>query len=221
MRPLDGPRIPSASGRTGSLVVLLHGYGADGGDLITLAHAWARQLPETAFAAPHAPEPLPAAPIGGRQWFSLTFRDPDELWRGATAAGPTLDRFLDAELARHGLAPDRLALVGFSQGAMMALHSGLRRSPPPAAIVGFSGVIAGPEHLSPVTGARPPVMLVHGAADEVIPVEAIEITREALARAGFAVEWHIARELGHGIDAAGLALAGSFLAEMLGRPSGV
>lgn len=211
---LDGPRI-NPPRKAASLVVLLHGYGADGNDLIALAEAWRPLLPATAFVAPHAPELLPFEAMAGRQWFDLTMRDASELRRGTLAAAPTLMRFLDAELARHPLPPDRLALVGFSQGTMMALHVGLRRPIAPAAIVGYSGVIAGPEQLSAEITSRPPVQLVHGEADEVIPVAALAITREALAAAGVPVEWHIAPGLGHGIDADGLALGGRFLAEHL------
>ncbi|MEW5962111.1 MAG: dienelactone hydrolase family protein [Pseudomonadota bacterium] len=211
---IDGPRIAPRQ-RATSLVVLLHGYGADGNDLIGLAEAWRDLLPATAFVAPHAPQPLPFEAMGGRQWFDLTMRDPTELRRGTLAAAPALTRFLDAELARHALAPDRLALVGFSQGTMMALHVGLRRSVAPAAIVGYSGVIAGAEHLRAEIACHPPVQLVHGELDELIPVGALAITREALAAAGVPVEWHIAPGLGHGIDPEGLALGGGFLAEHL------
>src|SRR5690606_36541998 len=180
-------------------------------------------LPGTAFVAPDAPEPLPEVGFGARQWFTLTFRDPGELWRGASLAGPALDRFLDAELARYRLLPDRLALVGFSQGTIMALHVGLRRRAAPAAIVGFSGLIAGPEHLAKDISARPPVQLIHCELDEVIPVEAIHMTREALAAAQVPVEWHIRPGVGHHIDPTGLKLAAHFLAQMLGSqvdPSG-
>ena len=211
---LDGPRI-TPPGEVASLVVLLHGYGADGNDLIGLAEAWRGPLPTTAFVAPHAPQPLPFEAMGGRQWFDLTFRDASELRRGTLAAAPALDRFLDAQLARLGLPPDRLALVGFSQGTMMALHVGLRRSVAPAAIVGYSGVVAGPDQLAAEITARPPVQLIHGEADEVIPVGALSLTREALAAAGVPLEWHVAPGLGHGIDEDGLRLGGHFLAHHL------
>src|SRR5690606_33255080 len=161
MKLLDGPRKEPSQPVT-SLVVLLHGYGANGADLIDLADALAPALPGTAFVAPDAPEPFPEVGLGARQWFPLTFRDPGELWRGANLAGPVLDRFLDADLERYRLAPNRMALVGFSQGTIMALHVGLRRSAAPAAIVGFSGLIAGAEHLSGTVKSRPPVQLIHG-----------------------------------------------------------
>jgi phospholipase/carboxylesterase len=217
MRELVGPRREPTRPPAGALVVLLHGYGANGEDLISLADAWRSLLPHAAFVAPDAPETLPpAAGFGGRQWFELTFRDPGELWRGVSAAGPILDRFLDLELKRYELRPERLALVGFSQGTMMALHVGLRRLTAPAAIVGFSGLVAGPEHLATGIRVRPPVQLIHGEADDLIPLEALHVTREALAEAQVPVEWHVRPGLGHGIDPAGLALAGSYLVEHLG-----
>jgi phospholipase/carboxylesterase len=214
MPHLDGPRIVPRHRAPSSLVVLLHGYGASGDDLIGLAEAWRPRFPDTVFVSPHAPQALDAG-FGGYQWFPLTFRDPGEYWRGVNAAGPALERFLDAELARYAVAPERLALVGFSQGTMMALHSGLRRGQAPAAIVGFSGMVAGPEHLGSGRLVKPPVLLIHGEADSVIPIEALHVTREALARAGLAVEWHVAPALDHGIDAEGVACAAGFLARAL------
>src|SRR5262245_35920186 len=126
-RLLDGPRLAPRHGRATALVVLLHGYGANGDDLIALAEGWQARLPAAAFVAPNAPETIPGMP-GALQWFALTFRDADELWRGVVAAEPHLNRFLDRELARLELGAERLALVGFSQGTMLALHVALRRS---------------------------------------------------------------------------------------------
>lgn len=211
---LDGPRLaPASGGAAHQIVVLLHGYGANGDDLIALGREWRQRLPDAAFVAPNAPEPIAMSPFGGLQWFELTFRNERELWRGAQAAAPVLEAFLDEELKRHDLDERALALVGFSQGTMMALHVGLRRSLAPAAIVGFSGVIAGPEHLAAQITVRPPVLLIHGETDDVIPAEAIHLTREALAGADVLVEWHIRPGLGHGIDAEGLALGGTFLSD--------
>src|ERR1700685_3349564 len=141
---LDGPRLSPKSGVAQQLVVFLHGYGADGNDLIDIGRAWQQILPHAAFVSPHAPESCGQAPVG-RQWFSLTFRDPNERWLGVNKAAPQLQRFLDAELARHQLPPSALALVGFSQGTMMALHVGLRRAVAPAAIVGYSGLFVLPD----------------------------------------------------------------------------
>jgi phospholipase/carboxylesterase len=211
--PLNGPRIEPRGGRASGLVVLLHGYGANGDDLIALGDGWRRSLPDAAFVAPNAPQSIPGM-YGGLQWFPLTLRDPSEYWRGVAAAQPALDRFLDAELARYRLTADRLVLVGFSQGTMMALHVGLRRAAAPAGIVAYSGLLAGPGHLAE-TKARPPVLLVHGEADDMIPVEALHMAREALAGAGIPVEWHVRPGLGHGIDAEAQWMAGHFIAQTL------
>jgi phospholipase/carboxylesterase len=211
--PLNGPRIEPRGGRASGLVVLLHGYGANGDDLIALGDGWRRSLPDAAFVAPNAPQTIPGVP-GGLQWFPLTLRDPSEYWRGVAAAQPALDRFLDAELGRYRLTADRLVLVGFSQGSMMALHVGLRRALAPAGIVAYSGLLAGPERLAE-TKARPPVLLVHGETDDMIPAEALHMAREALAGAGIPVEWHVRPGLGHGIDAEAQWMAGHFIAQTL------
>src|ERR1700751_6091585 len=120
---LDGPRLETRSGAASQIVVFLHGYGADGNDLISIGEAWQPLLPQAAFVSPHAPEPSGMAPVG-RQWFPLTFRDPNERWVGVNAAAPILNRFLERELQRRNLPATALALVGFSQGTMMALHVG-------------------------------------------------------------------------------------------------
>jgi phospholipase/carboxylesterase len=213
---LDGPRLEPRAGAAKKLVVFLHGYGADGNDLIEIGRAWQQVLPDTAFVSPHAPEPCAGAPMG-RQWFPLTLRDPDERWRGVNAAAPILNRFLDTELARRKLPPSALALVGFSQGTMMALHVGLRRATPPAAIVGYSGLFvlppeAGPESVKAEIAARPPVLLVHGDRDDLIPVQALFHATQALAALEIPVEWHVSAGIGHGIDQEGLRQGGEFLA---------
>ncbi len=213
--PLDGPRRAAASGKASSLVVLLHGYGASGDDLIELAALIAERLPDAAFAAPHAVETMPYPGPPAYQWFPLTELDPEALIAGTRKAAPALDKFLTSELSRHALPPSRLALVGFSQGTMMALHVGLRLAQSPAAIVGLSGVVAGASLLADEIKCRPPVMLVHGAADDVIPAGALHMTREALAACGVGVEWHLREGLGHGIDEDVIALTASFLAQQL------
>jgi|SRR5580704_11940055 phospholipase/carboxylesterase len=218
---LDGPRLTPRSGAPRELIVLLHGYGADGKDLIEIGRQWQRLLPHAAFVAPNAPERVPMSPVG-RQWFALTFREPNERWQGVTQARPALDAFLDAELQRHALPPSALALVGFSQGTMMALHCGLRREKAPAAIVGYSGLLVlepGKERESVKAEARskPPIFLVHGEADDLIPASALFESAEALAEAEIPCEWHLSPRLGHGIDAEGLRQGGEFIAAAFAR----
>lgn len=160
----------------------------------------------------------------GRQWFALTMRDPDERWRGVVKARPTLDAFLDAELAKLGLDETALALVGFSQGAMMALHVGLRRRKAPASIVSYSGALIGPEHLGEATargprGETPRVLMAHGDQDEVIPIDALFDGSESLAKANLPCEFHLSMGIGHGIDGGGLTHGALFVAAGFGlRP---
>ncbi len=213
---LDGPRLAPHAGTARQLVVFLHGYGADGNDLINIGREWQPYLPQAAFASPHAPEPCAEAPPG-RQWFPLTFRDPNERWRGVNKAAPALHRFLDAELSRHKLPPSALALVGFSQGTMMALHVGLRRVTAPAAIVGYSGLLVVPpdgdlEAFAAEIKSRPPVLLVHGDQDPLIPAQALFQATQGLAALGVSAEWHLSAGVGHNIDGEGLRHGSEFLA---------
>ena len=216
MAELDGPRLAPRNAPARQLVVLLHGYGADGNDLIDIGQAWQSLLPHAAFVSPHAPQPCAQAPVG-RQWFPLTLRDPRERWSGVNEAAPALDRFLDAELKRHNLPAAALVLVGFSQGTMMALHVGLRRAAPPLAIVGYSGMLVLPGGKDPAAivaeiRARPPILLVHGAADDLIPAQALFHAAQGLAALEVPVEWHLSHGVGHGIDGEGLRHGGEFLA---------
>jgi phospholipase/carboxylesterase len=226
---LTGPRLEAKSGRTKQLVVFLHGYGADGNDLIELGQQFRALLPDAAFVSPHAHERCSGAPMG-RQWFALSAsravddsRAADDRWTGAEAAKPIIDAFLDEELGKYGLDESRLALCGFSQGAMMSLHVGLRRKRAPAAIIGFSGLLVGPEHLGEAKardakGAPPPILLIHGDQDPMIPVDAMFIAGNDLAEANFPVQWHMSIGVGHGIDAGALRHAGLFLAKAFGVP---
>ncbi len=215
MVKLSGPSmLPRAGGSPRQLVVLLHGLGADGRDLLGLAPLLAGRLPRAAFHAPDAPQPCDMAPYG-RQWFSLQDRRPEAMLQGALRAAPALDEFLDALLASHGLGDDRLALVGFSQGTMMALHAALRRPRPVAAVLGFSGALVGAERLAAEVRSRPPVMLVHGDADDVVPVEAMFLAAEALGGAGVPVQWVLRPGLPHSIDPEGIAIGGRFLESLL------
>jgi len=203
---LSGPTLLTARGSATHLVVLVHGYGADGQDLIGLAGHWRELLPTVAFAAPNAPSRIPGGP--GYQWFPISRIDPHEMQKGVEVAGPGLDEYLDAELKRLGLGPEKLALVGFSQGTMLSLHLGLRRAVKPAAIVGFSGLLPG---APPAAADIPPILLTHGDSDTVIPPQAMFLAASQLGLAGAAVQWHLARGMGHGIDPEGLMMAGLFL----------
>lgn len=215
---LDGPRHEGMghgnAGKARALVVFLHGLGADGNDLISLAPLLAPLLPDTAFVSPHAPFPCDMAPMG-RQWFSLQDRDPDVLLEGVAGVAPSLNAFLDAELAKHGLTDDRLALVGFSQGTMTALHTALRRPRACAVVVGFSGALLKPESLGEEIASRPPVLLVHGDADPVVPFEAMAIAEEAMGLNGVPVAAYARPGLGHGIDQEGLQLCAVALVQHL------
>lgn len=210
-----GRRGPRAAG---ALVVFLHGYGADGADLLGLADVLAPHLPGVAFMAPDAPEPCRGNPFG-RQWFPIPWLDGSSeaaAAAGLAAAARDLDAFLDARLADEGLAADRLALVGFSQGAMMALHVAPRRTAAVAGVVAISGRLLAPERLAAEAVARPPVLLMHGDADEVVPFASMAQAGRALDGAGFEVWGHVMAGTGHGIAPDGLAAALGFLRDRLG-----
>tara|TARA_R110000868_G_scaffold42158_20_gene143082 strand:- start:3542 stop:4216 length:675 start_codon:yes stop_codon:yes gene_type:complete len=211
MATISGPGMAAASGVTRQLVILCHGYGADGNDLIGLAPHWQDMLPDADFISPNAPQRCDAG--FGFQWFGISRLDPVELMRGVEAAAPVLNRFIDEELEKRGLDERSLALVGFSQGTMMSLHVGLRRAIAPAAIVGYSGAIVGGERLATELKVRPPVLLVHGSSDEMLPVSRMHDAVKALESAQVQVQWHVCPGLGHSIDGTGLALGGRFLAE--------
>lgn len=211
---IDGPRRPAASGQTRKLVVLLHGYGADGNDLIGLAPYFARAMPDAAFVSPHAPEPCEGSPAG-RQWWGIRSFSVEERLRGAQRAAPALDRFLDDELKRHRLTEADMALVGFSQGTMMALHVGLRRAKPVAGILGYSGALVASDAFREEVRSRPPVLLIHGDSDDLLPVEALFEAAQGLAAAGVAAQWHISPGVGHSIAQDGLELGADFLARAL------
>jgi phospholipase/carboxylesterase len=200
--------LPPVRGEATHLVVLAHGYGADGNDLIGLAPMWQRLLPTVAFVAPNAPQPSGAG--FGYQWFPISRIDPAEMARGVESASATLESFLDIELKRLNLTGDKLALVGFSQGTMMSLHVGLKRTMKPAAIIGYSGMLA--DQKPQIGSDAPPILLIHGDADPMIPVGALFASAATLGGAGAAVQWHISSGVGHSIDETGLAMGGEFLA---------
>ena len=212
---LSGPsHPPSSGGKPRQLVILLHGIGADGNDLIGLAPAWAPLLQDAEFVAPNAPFPCDMAPYGF-QWFSLQDRSPAMILAGVRAAAPALDAFIDDALATRGLAEKDLALVGFSQGTMMSLYVGLRRARAVAGILGYSGALIGAETLAAEVRSKARVMLVHGDADPVVPFQALALAERALEAAGVPVETLTRPGLAHGIDEEGLKAGGRFLKEVL------
>lgn len=216
-RALDFGRKGPASGVTKSLVVFLHGYGADGADLLGLADPLAPHLPDTAFLAPDAPEPCVGNPFG-RQWFPIPWLDGSSeaaAAAGLEASAADLNAFLDARLEEEGLSPRALALVGFSQGAMMSLHVAPRRAEAVAGIVAISGRLLRPELLESEAVVKPPVLLVHGDADPVVPFEDMGKAGNALVAAGFETYGHVMKGTGHGIAPDGLSVALSFLKDRL------
>ncbi len=217
MRALQfGERAPR-SGKTGSMVVFLHGYGADGADLLGLADPLSPHLPDTLFIAPDAPEPCAGNPFG-RQWFPIPRLDgssPEAAQEGLQQSAADLNQFLDERIADSGLTPDRVALVGFSQGTMMSLHVAPRRPEPLAAVVGFSGRLLAPERLAAETRSRMPILLVHGDQDPMVPFADMDAAAQALLAAGFQVYGHVMKGTGHGIAPDGLSSALAFLRQHL------
>jgi phospholipase/carboxylesterase len=215
--PLNGPSRPPASGGPArQLVVFLHGVGANGHDLIGLAPYFAHFLPDAEFLSPHAPFPCDMAPMG-RQWFSLQSLAPADILDGIRSAAPILDGFLDHELTARGLADNQLAIVGFSQGTMMALYVALRRPQPCASLVGYSGLLAGAERLPAEVTVRPPILLVHGEEDEVVPASHLPRAKNALEMVGIPVLSLSRPDLGHSIDEEGLHAGIRFVVEGFGR----
>ena len=212
---LSGPsRRPAAGGEPRQLVILLHGLGADGNDLIGLAPYWARLLPTTEFLSPNAPFPCDMAPHG-YQWFSSQDRSLEAVLGGVRAAAPILDAFIDEALAQRGLTDSDLALVGFSQGTMMSLFVGLRRPWPAAGIVGFSGRLIAPELLTDELRSRPRILLVHGTDDPLVPYSSLAAAETALKAAEVPVETVTCPGIGHSIDEEGLRRGGLFLKDVL------
>jgi phospholipase/carboxylesterase len=215
MPRLSGPsRPPASGGKPRRLVILLHGLGADGNDLIGLAPYWARLLPDAEFLSPNAPFPCDMAPHG-YQWFSSQDRSPEAVLGGVRAAAPILDAFIDEALEERGLGSRELALVGFSQGTMMSLFVGLRRAQPVAGIVGFSGRLLAPELLAEELRSRPPILLVHGTEDPLVPYSSLAAAETTLKAAGVPVETVTSVGIGHSIDDQGLRRGGRFLKDVL------
>ncbi|EEW23857.1 alpha/beta hydrolase [Rhodobacter ferrooxidans] len=205
------------SGRAKSLVVFVHGYGADGADLLGLADPLAPHLPDTVFVSPDAPQPCAGNPFG-YQWFPIPWLDGSSeaaAAEGLAAATVLLNDFLDARLAEEGLSDAALALVGFSQGSMISLHIAPRRPRAMAGVVAFSGRLLAPERLAAEALVKPPVLLIHGDADPVVPFADMARAEQDLQAAGFDTYGHVMRGTGHGIAPDGLSVALAFLKDRL------
>jgi len=215
---ISGPSHAPASGNAPQqLVVLCHGVGADGQDLIGLAPYFAKVLPDAMFIAPNAPEAYDMAPIG-HQWFSLDEATAETRLAGTQSAAPMLNAFIDQNLKSLGLDDSRLALVGFSQGTMMALHVALRREKQMAGVIGYSGALVGEGLLLSEVTSRPPVLLVHGAMDDIVPPDSLDHAARALAMAGVTVTSEMRPNLGHGLDDRGIMIGMDFLAHVFDVP---
>ena len=205
---------PRSGGAPRQIVVLLHGYGSSGADMIALAPGWQDALPDALFLAPNAPQRC-GMMASGYQWWGLSGFAPSALAAGASAAAPAIAAFIDRKLAQYGLSEAELALVGFSQGTMMALHVGLRRARTVGAVVGYSGMLTSTADLPAGSFAPPPVLLVHGSADPVVPVGALHLAETELKRLGVAVTTHVSPGLPHSVDPVGLRLGRDFIAKAL------
>ncbi len=205
---------PLSGGSPKQIVLLLHGYGSNGADLISLAPHWQNALPDALFLAPNAPQRL-GSMATGYQWWPLSAFTPQALATGAASAAPAIDAFIDRKLDQYELTEANLAIVGFSQGTMMALHVGLRRPRQVAAIVGYSGMLTGGHELSHLPITKPPVLLVHGSADPIVPVAALHAAKTELEHLGVDVTAHISTGVGHSVDPVGLRMGGEFVAKAL------
>jgi len=208
---LSGPEFgPAAGSYIEQLVILCHGLGADGNDLIGLAPYYAQVLPNAKFISPNAPFPCDMAPYG-YQWFSLQERSEEAMLAGAQMARPILDAFIDRQMENHGLAEDKLALIGFSQGTMISLFTAPRREKPVAGVVGYSGRLIGKDLIADEIRCHPPMVMINGDRDELVPAEVQPIAVETLSAAGIEIEGHIRPGLGHSIDEEGIRIAQNFL----------
>ena len=208
---LNGPTLPPMDGGTPEqLVLLLHGVGADGNDLIGLAPYFQKVLPKALFVSPDAPFAYDMAPFG-RQWFSLQERTPEAFAAGTKLAAPILNDFIDGLLKEHNLGEEHTALIGFSQGTVISLHVGPRREKQLAGILGYSGALANPAMLVGEIRSRPPVKLIHGDLDEILPISILSTAVQGLEAANVAVTSHVRPGLGHGIDEEGIRLGVGFL----------
>lgn len=220
-RILDFGRKGPAQGTAKHVVVLLHGYGADGNDLLGLADPLAPHMPDTVFLAPNAPETCVNNPMG-YQWFPIPWLDgssEEEATLGMERAARDLNAFLDMVLKEERISSENLVLLGFSQGTMMSLHVAPRRETAVAGVVGFSGRLLGPELLDEQVEVRMPILLIHGDQDDVVPPASLPEAANALTAAGFEVYAHVSRGTAHGIAPDGLSVALAFMRDKLGIES--
>ncbi len=217
MSLLKSHRRAAKSGTAKTLAIFVHGYGADGNDLISLSEPLGEHLPDTVFYAPDAPNPCQMSPMG-REWFPIPWIDgsSEEVARaGMDEAVQIFNDWFDETMQTEGMDAAHTFLIGFSQGTMMSLHVAPRRDEPLAGVVGFSGRLLEPETLAAEIKSRPPVLLVHGDADDVVPPSSLPEAAEALSKAGFEVYTHISKGTGHGIAPDGLGVALQFITQKM------
>jgi phospholipase/carboxylesterase len=212
--------LPSQSGQTKSLVILLHGLGSNGQDLISLAPYWAKDLPDTVFVSPDAPFACDMVPPGypnSYQWFSLQSRDPQTMLAGVKEAAPILEAFIKEQCEKYGVPPEKCALVGFSQGTMMSLYTAPHYNEELAGVLGFSGALLWGAETDDKALKKMPIRLIHGEADDVVAVDSYHMAREILEEAGYDVSGHTSAGLAHSIDEKGISAGGEFLKTVLNQ----
>lgn len=213
---LSGPEAaPASGGPAKQLIIFVHGYGANGEDLISLSRYYAQVAPDAAFIAPDAPYRCDGAPMGF-QWYDVWMKDPAERLAAIRSTGEIFDNFVTGQLARHGLSEDKLVLIGFSQGTMMSLFTAPRRENAIAGIVGYSGRMESPDTLKAEIRSKPPVVMVHGDSDELLAVSEMETAAATLRDCGVEIDTHIRPGLGHGIDEEGIRVGLAFVQNVLG-----
>jgi phospholipase/carboxylesterase len=218
---LFGPEVkPLSGGKAKQLVIFLHGLGADGKDLITLAKDIGKFLPDAHFLSPHAPQECDMAPFG-YQWFSLQQRDEDSILKGIKATAPILNNYIDEQLVKLDIKPENVILMGFSQGTMMSLYVALRRERAIGGIVGFSGALIGAQSLPVEIKSTPPVLLIHGDNDDVVPYQALAFAKDTLSSNNVKVETLTCKGLGHSIDIDGIEEAIKFMRDKFYKLSSV
>ena len=213
---LSGPEAaPASGGPAKQLIIFVHGYGANGEDLISLSRYYAQVAPDAAFVSPDAPYRCDGAPMGF-QWYDVWMKDPAERLAAIRSTGEIFDNFVTGQLAVHGLSEDKLVLIGFSQGTMMSLFTAPRRENAIAGIVGYSGRMESPDTLKAEIRSKPPVVMVHGDSDELLAVSEMETAAATLRDCGVEIDTHIRPGLGHGIDEEGIRVGLAFVQKVLG-----